>query len=131
MRTVASIFAALIVLLASPKEASAEDEWFGADKVLHFGVSAALSGGGYALASLAFDRKWERATTGAVFSLTLGAAKEFYDLAGHGDASWKDFTWDVAGTALGTGIALLIDAAVSGGNRVEPANRPVGLAVQF
>jgi putative lipoprotein len=130
MKLIVSSLAALFALLA-PKAAHAEDDWFGGDKALHFGVSAALAGGGYAAASLAFDEKWARATTGAAFSLTLGAAKELYDLGGHGDASWKDFTWDVAGTAVGTGIALLIDVALSGSNRVEPANRPVGLAVRF
>ena len=131
MRRFASSCAAAVALLAWPRAAHAEDEWFGTDKALHFGVSAALSGGGYGVASLAFDEKWARATTGAVFSLTLGAAKEFYDLAGHGDASWKDFTWDIAGTAVGTGIALLIDVAVSGSHRDQPADRPVGLAVRF
>jgi putative lipoprotein len=131
MKLVAPFLTALLAFLASPKEARAEDEWLGTDKFLHFGVSAALSGGGYAVASLAFDRKWERATTGAVFSLTLGATKELYDLAGHGDASWKDFTWDIVGTAVGTGIALLVDVAVSGSNRVESSDRPVGLAVRF
>jgi putative lipoprotein len=131
MKVVLSFLVALLSLLGSVKEARAEDDWFGADKFLHFGVSAALAGGGYAASALVFDRKWERATTGAVFSLTLGATKEFYDLAGHGDASWKDFTWDVVGTAVGTGIALLVDVAVSGKNSVEPSNRPVGLAITF
>jgi putative lipoprotein len=122
---------ALVALIALPRAARAEDEWFGPDIGLHFGVSAALSGGGYAAASLVFDQKWERATAGAAFSLTLGATKELYDLAGHGDASWKDFTWDVAGTAVGTGIALLVDVAISGSRRVEPSARPVGLAIHF
>jgi len=122
---------AFLVLIGLPKTARAEDEWFGSDKALHFGVSVALSGGGYAAASLVWDKKWERATAGAAFSLTLGAGKELYDLSGHGDASWKDFTWDVIGTAVGTGIALLVDVAISGSSHVEPSGRPVGLAVRF
>lgn len=130
MKLVASVIA-LLSLVAMPRAARADDEWFGTDKWLHFGVSAALSGGGYAAASLVFDEKWERATAGAAFSLTLGATKELYDLAGHGDPSWKDFTWDVAGTAVGTGIALLVDVAISGSRRVEPSPRPVGLAIRF
>jgi putative lipoprotein len=131
MKYATSLIAALLAIVLSTTEAHAEDDWFGTDKVLHFGVSVALSGGGYAASALVFDRKWERATAGAAFSLTLGATKELYDLAGHGDASWKDFTWDVVGTAVGTGIALLVDVAVSGSNRVESSDRPVGLAVRF
>lgn len=123
--------AAAAALLAYPRAALADDDWFGGDKFLHFGVSVALSSGGYAASTLVLDRPWERATTGAAFSLTLGAAKELYDLSGHGDASWKDFTWDVVGTAVGTGIALLIDAAISSGSRVEPSRGATGLAVRF
>lgn len=117
--------------VVSPKTALAEDEWFGSDKALHFGLSAALAGGGYAAAALVFDRPWQRAATGAAFALTLGAGKELYDLSGHGDASWKDFTWDVAGTAVGTGVALLIDAALPRSSRVETSGRAMGLAIRF
>lgn len=108
-------FVALLIALY-PRAASAEeaDPWWGRDKALHFGVSAGLAGGGYAVSSLVFDERWQRATAGASFALTLGAGKELYDLAGHGDASFKDFAWDIAGTALGTGVALLIDVVVSG-----------------
>src|SRR5215831_6398416 len=131
MRRLLSLLAGVAALLSSPKKAFAADEWFGSDKALHFGFSVALSGGGYAASTLVFDRRWQRATTGAVFSLSLGAAKELYDLSGHGDASWKDFTWDVVGTAVGTGIALLVDFAISGSGRVEPSGHPVGLALRF
>jgi putative lipoprotein len=98
-----------------PKSASAEsDPWWGRDKALHFGVSAGLAGGGYAISSLVFDQRWQRATAGATFALTLGAGKELYDLSGAGDASFKDFAWDVAGTAVGTGVALVIDVLIAG-----------------
>jgi putative lipoprotein len=130
MRLVLSIIAAGLVFVWSPN-AFAEDDWFGSDKALHFGVSVALSGGGYAASTLVFDRRWQRATTGAVFSLSLGAGKELYDLSGHGDASWKDFTWDVIGTAVGTGIALLVDAALSQSCHVEPSPSATGLAIRF
>jgi putative lipoprotein len=101
------------------------DPWLGPDKALHFGVSAGLAGGGYAVSALFLDRPWQRAVAGSAFSLTLGAGKELYDLSGHGDPSWKDFTWDVAGTAVGIGIALLVDAALSSG---KSDNARVGVA---
>jgi putative lipoprotein len=100
------------------------DPWLGPDKALHFGVSVALGGGGYALSALFLERPWQRALAGSGFSLTLGAGKELYDLSGHGDASWKDFTWDVAGTAVGVGIALLVDAIASGEKRDRPKPAP-------
>jgi putative lipoprotein len=98
---------------ASSARADDPDPWFGPDKALHCGISAGLAGGGYALSALVLDRPWQRAIAGASFSLAIGGGKELYDMAGHGDASWKDFTWDVAGTAIGIGIALLVDAAIT------------------
>jgi putative lipoprotein len=85
------------------------DEWFGKDKSLHFGVSAGLAVGGYAASALVLDEPWQRSVAGTGFALTFGVAKETWDAAGHGDPSWKDLTWDVAGTAVGVGLALAVD----------------------
>ncbi|MCC6667312.1 MAG: hypothetical protein IT375_26430 [Polyangiaceae bacterium] len=101
------------LLIASPAAAEDPDPWWGRDKALHFGVSAGLAAGGYAASSLVLEPRWQRAATGAGFALTLGAGKELYDATGPGNASLKDFTWDVAGAALGTALALLIDVIVS------------------
>lgn len=103
-------------LFLAPRLASADesDPWWGKDKALHFGVSVGLSAGGYGVSSLVLDERWQRATAGAAFSLTLGIGKELWDLSGHGNASYKDFAWDVAGTLVGTGLALALDLAVSG-----------------
>jgi putative lipoprotein len=98
---------------ATPARASDDDPWWGRDKALHFGVSAGLGASGYAVSSLVLESRLERTATGAAFSLTLGAGKELYDLSGSGDASWKDFTWDVAGTAVGVGVALLVDLMIT------------------
>jgi putative lipoprotein len=112
------------------------DPWLGPDKALHFGVSVGLAAGAYGVSSFVLDHPWQRAVAGASFSLTLGAGKELYDLSGHGDPSWKDFTWDVVGTAVGVGIALLVDAAVSstGSRRALGDARTLhgtGLAITF
>jgi len=124
--------AAAIAGFTHTARAADPDPWFGPDKALHFGVSAGLAGGGYALSALVLERPWQRAITGAGFSLTLGAAKELYDLSGHGDASWKDFTWDVAGTAVGIGIALLVDAAITSSSGNSPSSmRGSQLAIAF
>jgi putative lipoprotein len=90
--------------------ASEADPWFGPDKALHFGFSVALSAAGYAASSVFLDSRTERALAGGAFSLTLGAGKELWDMSGHGDPSWRDFTWDVVGSAVGVALAAGIDA---------------------
>ena len=100
-------------VLLSPGSARAADEdpWLGRDKVLHFSVSAGLGAGGYAGSALLWDGYGARALSGAAFSLSIGIAKELYDATGAGDPSWKDLAWDGIGTAVGVGVALLIDLA--------------------
>jgi putative lipoprotein len=121
--------AAALCLAATSASARDPDPWLGQDKALHFGVSVGLAGGGYAASALLLDAPWQRALAGGAFSLSLGAGKELYDLSGHGDPSWKDFTWDVAGTAVGLGIALLVDAAIS--SRRTDSPRTARMAFTF
>jgi putative lipoprotein len=90
------------------------DPWFGQDKALHFAVSAGIASGAYGLAGL-----WQPSTeglrlvVGGSAALAAGAAKELFDLTtGLGTPSWKDFTWDVAGTAVGLAVAWAVDRFV-------------------
>lgn len=99
---------------SEPAHADPADPWWGPDKALHFSASAALAGGGYALASPFLDGFAQRAAIGAGLALTAGVSKELIDLAGHGDASFRDLTWDVIGTVVGVGLALSIDLAIRG-----------------
>jgi len=124
-RALTAPLALTLALSASPAAASDPDPWFGPDKALHFGVSAGLSAGGYAALSPWLESRSERALGGAAFSLTLGAGKELWDLTGHGDPSWRDFTWDVLGTALGVALAVGVDALVS-----REKDAPTGRAAQ-
>ncbi len=100
--------------LASPCWADPPDPdpWFGRDKVLHFTVSGAIAAGGYGIGTTLFDGYAAPAALGAGLALTAGIGKEAMDAAGYGTPSWKDLTWDVAGTATGVGIALLVHLAV-------------------
>ena len=100
-----------ILLLLAPLTARAQggDDWFGRDKALHFSFSAAIAGAGYGGASLATeDRRWRLGVGGGV-AIAAGTGKEIADAYGLGDPSWKDFTWDLIGTATGLGIAYVID----------------------
>jgi putative lipoprotein len=120
-----------LAMLPRAAAASDADPWFGPDKALHFGVSLGLAAGGYAAASPWLEKRTERALVGGAFSLTLGAGKELWDLAGHGDPSWRDFTWDVIGTAAGLAVAVGIDALVN--QKQEPSTQRAtqGLVFHF
>jgi putative lipoprotein len=110
LRGALALAPALGLLLGSGTAAASEaDPWFGPDKALHFSFSVVLSAGAYAASSAFLDTRSERAIAGSTFSLTLGAGKELWDLSGHGDPSWRDFTWDVVGTAVGVALAVGID----------------------
>jgi putative lipoprotein len=121
------------LLLCGTASASDADPWFGQDKALHFGFSLVLSAGGYAASSAFLDTRTERALAGSAFSLTLGAGKELWDLSGHGDPSWRDFTWDVVGTAVGVAIAVGVDALVSSkhDSQTQPSASTQGLVFHF
>jgi putative lipoprotein len=131
MRPGAALLGIALSLLARVAAASAPDPWLGGDKALHFGVSVGLAGGGYAASALLLAHPWQRALAGGGFSLALGGAKELYDLSGRGDASWKDFTWDVAGTAVGLGIALLVDAALASPGSRDATSGATRMAIAF
>ena len=115
MKLAAAAIATAIVLstaLDAHAEATNADPWFAHDKYLHGSVSAGLALTGYGAAALTTkDVRW-RLGAGATLALSAGVAKEMVDLAGPGDASWRDFTWDVVGTATGLAIAYLLDAYV-------------------
>lgn len=113
-----------MLLLASifpaPARAADPDPWFGKDKVLHFGVSAGIAAGAYGVAATQFDARYPRLLIGGGVALAAGAGKELFDLAGFGDPSWRDFTWDVIGTAVGLGLAWGLDLVIGGVNDAHP-----------
>jgi putative lipoprotein len=99
--------------LARAQQASAADPdpWLGRDKALHFTASTVMAGSAYGLGVPYTDHLAQRIAFGAGLSLAIGAGKELFDLAGFGNPSWKDLTWDVVGTAVGVGIAVTLDLA--------------------
>ncbi|MBX7114506.1 MAG: hypothetical protein K1X64_09285 [Myxococcaceae bacterium] len=112
MKRTTALLLTLGVASSVPAAAQSTDPWWSTDKALHFSVSAGIAGAGYGVTS-AFtdDLRWKLAIGGGV-ALTAGVAKELWDLGGHGDPSWKDFTWDVIGTATGLLLSWLIDRYV-------------------
>ncbi len=98
-----------LLLVAAPRPARAEDPWLGPDKAAHFGVSAAIASATYALSVPAVERPELRLLTGFGAAVAAGGLKELWDLSGSGTPSWKDFTWDVLGAAVGGLLAYAID----------------------
>lgn len=104
-----------LVVVALEKPVQAEeadvdaDAWWGRDKALHFGVSAGIATGAYGVGTVLFDKRLDAALFGGAVALGVGAAKEGADALGYGTPSWRDFTWDAAGTLVGVALGLGID----------------------
>lgn len=106
----------LTATLAGPRIACADspnaDPWFGRDKLIHFSASASLAVVGYASASMLTENRPTRIGAGAALAVSAGVAKELWDLDGHGDASWRDLSWDLVGAATGLLVSVGVDWAV-------------------
>jgi putative lipoprotein len=72
-------------------------------------LTRAATGRRQRVSSLVLEQRWQRAAVGASFSLSLGAAKELYDMHGGGQASGRDMAWNIIGTATGVGLAWVAD----------------------
>lgn len=110
--------AALVVAVLStlaPATAHAEDAdpWLGKDKALHFTASAGLAVGSYAIARPLLHERPPSIFLAGGMAFGFGIAKESWDLAGHGDPSWKDLTWDAIGTTSGLLVALVLDVLIN------------------
>jgi putative lipoprotein len=114
MRSAVALAAALACLLVDTPARAGTDDWFGPDKELHFGATAGLAVLGYGATSYFSDDRRLRLAVGAGLGIAVGAAKELWDLAGHGDPSWKDFAWDVVGTAAGLLLSWGLDVLLCG-----------------
>jgi len=110
------------MLLASKVRAQEADPWFGRDKALHFAASASLATVAYAGTSLVTDDRVTRIVAAATVALAAGVIKEVWDLTGHGDASWRDLTWDIVGTTTGVLFAYGIDWAIARLRSPSPAD---------
>jgi putative lipoprotein len=110
------LLVSLTTTLAAPRAARADsanaDPWFGRDKLIHFAASGSLAVVGYANASMLTENRPARLGAGAALAVGAGVAKELWDLDGHGDASWRDLSWDLIGAATGLLVSFGVDWAV-------------------
>ncbi len=75
-----------------------EDSWLGKDKLKHLVASFYCSGSVEWIAHHEYGlyRNQSR-RVGIAFSLSMGIAKEIYDIKRHGIFSWKDMVFDLLG----------------------------------
>lgn len=110
------VLAMVLASVTPPRPAQAQtadaDPWWGQDKALHFSASASLAVVGYAGTSMGTDSRPARAAGGAALAVGAGVAKELWDLDGHGDASWKDLSWDLIGAATGVLFSFAVDWSI-------------------
>lgn len=111
MRYAASVAACAALCAAQPAQAT-EDPWLGRDKALHFGATATLSIGGYTAGRQVCEDRTTALAVGAGIAMGAGIAKELADMAGAGDPSWRDLTWDLVGTVTGLAFAWTIDRLI-------------------
>lgn len=112
-RTTVFLVALGTLFCLGPGEAAGQDltietdDWFGRDKMLHFGTSAAIAAGGTWVGTRLFESDAGAAGFGLVLSLGAGGLKEWSDSRGGGDPSWRDMAWNVAGAVVGAGVVYL------------------------
>lgn len=101
--------------LAWSREPPDPDPWFGPDKALHFGASAAIAGAGYGISAPFFEHsRLPPLLIGGGVGVLAGVGKELYDATGRGDPSAKDLVWDGLGITAGLLVAVGVDLAIRG-----------------
>jgi putative lipoprotein len=82
---------------------SKPDNWIGVDKLAHFTASAVIAAAVTNYQQRHGSGDCEAARIGFTVSLAVGASKEYYDKTVKRTRwSWKDFTWDVIGSGVGS-----------------------------
>lgn len=107
-------FGGVALVLAITAVPARADAWWGSDKALHLGVSIGLAAGATAVTAAWIEDPLERAVIGAVSSVTIGVAKEFFDGLGLGEASFRDLTWDLVGSVIGGALAWVVERWIVG-----------------
>lgn len=94
----------------------ASDPWFGVDKLKHVAACGFIAGDAYWLSLEMNAGPTRRVLYGLGAALAVGASKELiWDLAlRRGDPSFRDFTADVVGAVIGTGLSVLLDHVIVG-----------------
>lgn len=79
----------------------AGDKWFAPDKLKHFFVSAFVESASYSALRAVRVNHQDAIVSAAGIAVSVGVAKELHDARTGEGFSFRDLTWDVAGTAAG------------------------------
>jgi putative lipoprotein len=110
---------ALAAVLVPTVARADDDPWTGGDKSAHFVVSAGIAAGGYGAGTALFEERAHAVLFALGVTLAAGFAKEGLDLAGFGQASWKDLAWDGLGMATGLFLVWSLDFLLVGPKKTE------------
>lgn len=80
------------------------DHWLAPDKLKHFFVSAFLESASYSAFRAARVNHHDAIVSAAGLTVGVGLAKELHDTRTGEGFSFRDLTWDAAGTAAGAAL---------------------------
>lgn len=84
------------------QEGHSADQWFAGDKLQHFFTSAFVQSMSYGALRTAGVGHGAALAGATVTTATVGVAKEVHDLHVRNEFSYRDLTWDAAGTGAAT-----------------------------
>ena len=95
-----------IVFTLTQQEGHTADRWFAGDTLQHFFTSAVVQSMSYGALRSAGVSHGPALAGATATTLTVGVAKEVHDLHVKNEFSYRDLTWDVAGTGAATILLL-------------------------
>lgn len=104
---------AAALLLATQVHVEGFEDISGFDKLEHFGANVVVVDGVWAVAAFLDEPLWVRIVLACAAGAAVSLGKEGYDLAGYGDPSLGDLTYDAFGIGAGVGAALAVEAVVA------------------
>ncbi len=93
----------------APRPQEATDRWFGADKIRHFGASAAIQIMAFGVLRSAGAAQGPAHVGASLVTTAVGIGKELHDRRVGRVVSGKDLVWDGIGLLAGSGLAQLVD----------------------
>lgn len=92
----------LVALSGCASVAPANDPWLGRDKLAHFATTATLAAAVTYVAEERGMAACDAPLAGWSVALTVGSAKEWFDVSVRGKYwSWRDMAWNAAGATAG------------------------------
>ena len=92
----------LVFTLTQQQEGHSADKWFAGDKLQHFFTSAFVQSMSYGALRTSGVSHGAALAGATVATAAVGVGKEIHDLHDRNEFSYRDLTWDAAGTGAAT-----------------------------